>query len=99
VSAYAMHIFHDRHEFDPAEESLKLLKPCNKDTKNNCWETLLMNMHYKQDLLIFEQQTTDTNPLFDLAIIPRDLQNTPQHRTCLPGAAYTHTHTQTHNTG
>jgi hypothetical protein len=28
VSAYAMHIFNNRHEFDPAEETLKLLKPC-----------------------------------------------------------------------
>jgi hypothetical protein len=61
--------------------------------KMNCWETLFVNMHYKQDLLIFEQQTTDTNTLFDLAITPRDLKNTPQHSTSPPGAVYTNTHT------
>jgi len=31
------------------------------------------NMLYKQGLLISEQQVTDTNPLFHLATIPRDL--------------------------
>jgi hypothetical protein len=31
-----------------------------------------MNMHYKQGLLIPGQQVMDTNPLFELAIIPRD---------------------------
>jgi hypothetical protein len=56
----------------------------------NCWETLFMNMHYKQDSLISKQQITDTNPLFNLAITPRDLQNTPQHSTSPPGVAYTH---------
>jgi hypothetical protein len=43
----------------------------------DCWETLFIHMHHKHELLISEQQATDTNPLFDLAIIPRDLQNTP----------------------
>jgi hypothetical protein len=86
-----MNILHNSHEFGPPEEILKLLKPCNKGTKMNFWETLFMNMHYKQKLLISEQQITDTNPLFDLAIIPRDLQNTPQHSTSPPSVAYTHT--------
>jgi hypothetical protein len=52
-----------------------------------------MNMHYKQGLLIPEQQVTYTNPLFDLAIIPRDLQSTPLHSSSQPGKhARTHTH-------
>jgi len=33
-----------------------------------------MNMLCKQGLLISEKQVTDTNPLFDLATVPRDLQ-------------------------
>jgi len=33
-------------------------------------------MLYKQRLLISEQQVTDTNPLFDLTTVPRDLQAT-----------------------
>jgi hypothetical protein len=91
MSAYAMHILHNRHEFGPAEETLKLLKPSNKDTKMNCWEALYMNMHYKQDVLIPEQQVTDTNSLFDLAITPRDLQTIPLHSSSQPDTMYTHT--------
>ena len=62
-----------RHEFGPADETLKLLKPCTKGTKMNCWETFFMQVHHKQHILIPEQQVTDTNPLYDLAYIPRDL--------------------------
>jgi len=57
----------------------------------NCWEALYMNMHYKQGLLISEQQVMDTNPLFDLAIIPRDLQATSPNSSSQPVAQYTHT--------
>ena len=46
ISAYAMHILHNRHQFGPADETLKLLKPCNKGIKMNCWEALYMNMLY-----------------------------------------------------
>jgi len=56
----------------------------------NCWEALYMNMHYKQGLLIHEQQVTDTNPLFDLATIPRDLQTSP-NSSSQPAGPYTHT--------
>jgi hypothetical protein len=76
ISAYAMHILHNRHQFGPADETLKLLNPCSKGTKMNCLEALYMNMFYKQGLLIPEQHITDIKPLFDLASIPRDLQNT-----------------------
>jgi hypothetical protein len=34
----------------------------------DCWETLFIHMHHKQDLLISEQQSSDTNPLFELAL-------------------------------
>jgi len=40
ISAYGMHILHNRHQFRPADETLKHLKPCNKGTKMNCWEAL-----------------------------------------------------------
>ena len=67
TSAYATHILDNRHEFGPAEETLKLLKPCTKGTKMNCWETFFMQVHHKQNILIPEQQVTDTNPLYDCA--------------------------------
>jgi len=97
ISAYTMHIVHNRHQFGPADETLKLLKPCNKGTKMSCWEALYMHMHYKQGILIPKQQVTDTNPLFDLAAIPRDLQATSTDSSSQTVVPYTHTHTHTHH--
>jgi hypothetical protein len=70
--AYAMHILNNRHEFGPAEETMKLLKPCAKRTRMNCWEALFMHVYRRRNILIPEQQITDTNPLFDLAYTSRD---------------------------
>jgi len=86
-----MHILHNRHQFGPADETLKLLKPCNKGTKIKCWETLYMNILYKRGLLISEQQVTDNNLLFDLATVPRDLQATSPNSSSELGAPDTHT--------
>jgi hypothetical protein len=77
TSAYAMHILNNRHESGPVEQILILLKPCTKGTRMNCWEALYMHLHHKRSTLISEQQVNDTNPLFDLANIPRDLQHIP----------------------
>jgi len=96
ISAYAMHILHNRQQFGPADETLKLLKPCNKGTKTNCWEALYRHMHYKQGILIPEQLVTGTNPLFDLATIPRDLQASSTDSSSQPVVPYKHTHTHTH---
>jgi hypothetical protein len=73
TSAYAMHILDNRHEFGPAEETLKLLKPCSKDSRMDCWDSLFIHLHHKHNILIAEEQASDTNPLFELASIPRDL--------------------------
>jgi len=43
----------------------------------NCWEALYIYLHCKHDTLVPEQQVNDTNPLFNLAYIPRDLQHIP----------------------
>ena len=56
----------------------------------NCWEALYMNMLYKQGLLISEKQVTDNNPLFDLAIVPRDLQATSPNCSSQLGAPDTY---------
>src|SRR5215475_6551337 len=42
ISAYAMHVLNNRHEFGPAEETLKILKPCTRGAKMNCWEAMYM---------------------------------------------------------
>ena len=49
-----------------------------------------MNMLYKQGLLISEQ-VTDTNPLFDLGTVPRDLQATSPNSSTQLVAPGTHT--------
>jgi len=86
-----MHILYSRHQFSSADETLNLLKPCNKGMKMNCWEALYMNMLYKHGLLISEQQVTDNNPLFDLATVPRDLQSTFPNSSSQLVATGTHT--------
>jgi len=77
TSTYAKHILDNRHEFGSADETLKLLKPCTKGNRMNCWEALFIHMHHKHNILITEQQAIDTNPLFELASIPRDLMHIP----------------------
>jgi len=72
-----MLILDNRHEFGSAEETVKLLIPCRIGTKMNCWEAVFMHIHHKQNILISEQQVTDTNPPFDLAHIPRDRPSIP----------------------
>jgi len=36
ISVYALHRLNNRHEYGTAEETLELLKPCNKGTRMNC---------------------------------------------------------------
>jgi len=45
----------------------------------NCWEALYIYiyLHRQHDTLVPEQQVNDTNPLFDPAYIPRELQHIP----------------------
>ena len=70
TSAYAIHILDNRNEFCPAEETLQLLKPCTKDNRMNCWESLFIHIYHKHNILIGEKQAIDTNPLFKLASVP-----------------------------
>ena len=70
---YATDTLDSRQEFGTAEGTLKLLKPCTKGTKMNCWETFFMQVHHKLNILISEQQITHNNPLYSLAYIPIDL--------------------------
>jgi hypothetical protein len=49
-------------------------------------------MLYKQGFLISEQEVADTNPLFDLATVPRDLQATSPNSSSQLVAPGTHTH-------
>ena len=55
ISAYALHILNNKHEYGTAEETLELLKPCTKGTRMNCWEALYMQAFYQNNILIEEQ--------------------------------------------
>jgi hypothetical protein len=47
ISAYALHILNNRHEYGTAEETLELLKPYNKGTKMNCWDSFYMQAFHQ----------------------------------------------------
>ena len=59
--------------------------------KNELLGSVIYECALQQGLLIPEEHVTDTNTLFDLAIIPRDLQTTLPHSSSHPDAARTHT--------
>jgi hypothetical protein len=70
ISAYALHILNKRHEYGNAEQTLELLKPCQKGSKMNCWETFFIHQFHHQTTLITEQQMHDVNPLYAIADPP-----------------------------
>jgi len=67
ISAYALYILINRHEYGPAEETLELLKPCNKGTRMNCWEALYMQDFHQRNILIEEQHVNVINSPYELA--------------------------------
>jgi hypothetical protein len=56
---------------------LELLKPCNKETRMNCWEALHMQAFYQHNILTEEQQVNDINPLYELPHTSSDLLRIP----------------------
>jgi len=55
------------------ENTLQLLKACQKGMHMDCWEALYRQVFRQQKVLINEQQVNDMNPLFELAKIPYTL--------------------------
>ena len=90
ISAYALHILHNRHEYDTAEETLELMKPCNKGTIINCWEALYIQAFLRYNILIEEQQVNHINPLYELAYTSQGQLRIPQ-LSLIPYSA-THIH-------
>jgi len=66
-----------KHEYGTANETLELLKPCNKGLKMNCWESFYVQIYRQRNRLIAEQLTGDHNPLYEQAYFPHDLQHIP----------------------
>jgi len=62
TSAYAARILDNRHEYGTKEDTLKLLKKCQKGKYVDCWEDLYMQTFHQKKVLINEQQIGDANP-------------------------------------
>jgi hypothetical protein len=72
TSAYATHILDNRHVYRTKENTLQLLKTCQKGSHMDCWEALFIQALHHQKVLI-EEQVGDTNTLFRLAQVPHAL--------------------------
>jgi hypothetical protein len=97
--AYVMQILNNKHEYGTANETLKLLKPCNKGLKMNCWESFYIQIYRQRNRLITELLTGDYNSLCKQAYFPCDLQHIPWHslhQICTHTHTHTHTNTHTH---
>jgi len=71
ISAYALHILNNWHEYGNPKQTKHLLKTCNKGKKINCWESFYMRVLQQQALLIDKQKVNETKPLYSLDNIKR----------------------------
>ena len=65
ISPYALHILNNRQEYSTAEETLELLKSCNKGTKMNCWESFYLPAFHQLNTPL-EKQASDINHLYEI---------------------------------
>jgi len=63
------HISENRLEYGTTDDTLQLLKACQKGSRMNCWEALYIQAYHQQKVLINKQQVSDNNTLFELANI------------------------------
>jgi len=56
TSAYATHILENRHEYGTKENTLQLLKACQKATHMDCWEAVYMQVFRQKKVLIDEHE-------------------------------------------
>jgi len=71
ILAFALHILNKRYEYRNPEQTIQLLKPCNKGKKMPCWESFYTQVLQQQNLLINEQKINEPNSLYSLANVTR----------------------------
>jgi len=71
LSAYALHILNNKHEYGNADQTVELLKPCNRRNKVNCWESFCVQIFQHQNKLIDEQKANDLNPPYTSTNVTR----------------------------
>jgi hypothetical protein len=67
-SAYAQHILHNIHEYGTPTETITLLNPVNDGTMLIPYEQLFIQAYHQNGNLVPEQNSNETNPLFQLII-------------------------------
>ena len=67
LSAYAMHILNNQHEYGKSEHTLQILQSYQNGKLMNIWESLYIQIIQQQHLLIEQQRTNESNPLYSLA--------------------------------
>jgi hypothetical protein len=67
-SAYAQHILHNIHEYGTPTETITLLKPVKPDTMLIPYEQLFIQAYHQTGNIVPEQNSNETNPLFQLII-------------------------------
>jgi hypothetical protein len=56
----------NKHKYGSIEETMAIRKTCTKGSKMNCWESLSIQIHQQQEILIEEQKANDFNPIYAL---------------------------------
>jgi hypothetical protein len=59
------------HEYGRLENTLRMLKPCQKGNFMNLWETFHIQQLHHLRLLTDEQQQHELNPLYTLGRVPQ----------------------------
>jgi len=87
-SAYAQHILRNQHEYGTITDTMTLLKPIHKTSLLTPYEQLFIQTYRYNGPLITEQNRSEQNPLFQLAI---DTGLTSQlfHNKWIPTIRYT----------
>jgi hypothetical protein len=70
TSAYALHIFNQQHVYGCLDETLQLLKTCDKGNLMNLWKTFYIHQLSHMDKRIPEQQLQEPNLLHAVGSIP-----------------------------
>ena len=83
ISLYALHILNNRQQYSTAEETLELLKSCNKGTKMSCWESFYLPAFHQLNTLL-EEQVSDINPQYEMHDrLREDGITTPKHNRAI----------------
>ena len=71
ISAYALHMLNNKHEYGNAGQTIQPLKSCTIGNKMNCQESFYIHIFQQQNSLIDEEKVIDLKPICNLASVTR----------------------------